>query len=156
MSKIKTLRATDTGSVLTYDADKNIITDTSKTTHLWDAFGRQYKKCNNCKKWYLLESFPTSDSKLSKDGRGPLCPRCMKKKNIKETMLQTCIATVDNTKGSGGTATSTTSVENNNAPESDCIESITPIRQLPDEIIIQEMRRRGYKGSINVIKEYNL
>lgn len=37
------ITAADTGSILTFDAKKNVINNTKGVTHLFDAMGREYK-----------------------------------------------------------------------------------------------------------------
>lgn len=151
---VKVITAADTGAVLTYDRNGQLINDCSKETHLWDVMKQEYKKCAYCKKWYLLSSFPTSDSPRSKDGHSAFCAECTKKQANRRD--------VDPQQPEKKPEVEKPKEEAVSDKEEEALTSEVKDKQLkilsllPDELLIQELRRRGFEGNLSVLKEYEL
>ena len=151
MSK-KVITAADTGSVLTYDRNGNIVNDCSNETHLWDAMRREYKKCAYCKKWYLLSSFSESDSKRSKDGHSAFCAECAKKQQSRRDVAP------QKQEAKPDEDTPSVSEDNEERIITDGVRDKHReiLSLLPDEALIEELRRRGFEGSLTILKDYEL
>lgn len=155
MSK-KVITAADTGSVLTYDREGNVVNDCSKETHLWDAMRREYKKCAYCKKWYLLSSFPESDSKRSKDGHSAFCSECAKKQANRKDVDPSQSENKPTPDTDTEEKAEVTDKQEENLTEDTKDKQLKILSLLPDEVLIEELRRRGFEGSLTIFKEYEL
>lgn len=105
--------------------------------------GREYKKCGRCHKFFLLETYSKSNSTRSKDGYVSFCPECEKKHNK--------VSKVSDSKIDGRKEK-----ENNLLARQSMDSEYSIVACLPDMVIIEELRNRGYKGKLTISKEINI
>lgn len=121
----KSTKAAD-GAELTY-----AMAGWSKTSWKKSADGVIYKRCNDCGQWHPISDFPLAAqlNTRSRDGKSILCMSCTAQKKAEEAKEGKRF---------------TVKLETNNTAKK--------LESYSDAQILRELRLRGYKGELTVVK----
>jgi hypothetical protein len=128
--------ASDTKLSLPYDYEGKETKD-KRISSRKDDIGREYRRCSVCKRWFLLDAFPLSSKGL--DGHTNVCQECTKKVEPKEDKPmekedKEVVETSDDIKRA--------------AQKQEFLKDVS------DVDLLQEIKRRGWKGNLQVTMEF--
>lgn len=141
---------------LGFDRDGNYVglVPEDERTH-YDVMHYKYKQCAKCHKWYKEEEYP-----LKTDGTPTkCCENCLEAmKKAQEARKAKDSDTADAKPTKRGRK------KKEEVPEQPPINGQNPatstihfdLSQVPPQDLIQEMRRRGWKGNIQVVMDFEL
>lgn len=127
----------------------NFVDSDGKVSKLMiDSKGRKYKKCSYCKHWYSLSNFDKSTRQDAVGGVKVICNSCKasvssNNKKHYERMKSSSLKQKDDSldidvdKTLGGP-----------------VDKI--LSYLPDEKLLEEIKKRGYVGTLSITKKINL
>ena len=171
------ITSVDTHQVLPYDENGKRVLDDDPTIIRQDAFGKVYKKCNRCHKWKLLTAFEVTAYK-AKGGVKSICKECetrnrksgkvaTKIKKEKEGFLLTDFSPKE--VDEEGNPIKYTNVKDNFEPLkitekemkeqeeekalNEAIQREENLKTYSDKELADELRRRGYKGTLTISKD---
>lgn len=171
------ITSVDTHQVLPYDENGKRVLDDDPTIIRKDAFGKVYKKCNRCHKWKLLTAFELTAYK-AKGGVKSICKECetrngksgkvaTKIKKEKEGFLLTDFSSKE--VDEEGNPIKQGDVKDNFEPLkitekemkeqeeekalNEAIQREENLKTYSDKELADELKRRGYKGTLTISKD---
>ena len=171
------ITSVDTHQVLPYDENGKRVLDDDPTIIRKDAFGKVYKKCNRCHKWKLLTAFELTVYK-AKGGVKSICKECetrnrksgkvaTKIKKEKEGFLLTDFSPKE--VDEEGKPIKYTNVKDNfeslkitekemkeqeeEKALNEAIQREENLKTYSDKELADELKRRGYKGTLTISKD---
>ena len=171
------ITSVDTHQVLPYDENGKRVLDDDPTIIRKDAFGKVYKKCNRCHKWKLLTAFELTTYK-AKGGVKSICKECetrnrksekvaTKIKKEKEGFFLTDFSPKE--VDEEGNPIKYTNVKDNFEPLkitekemkeqeeekvlNEAIQREENLKTYSDKELADELKRRGYKGTLTISKD---
>lgn len=175
------ITSVDTHQVLPYDENGKRVLDDDPTIIRKDAFGKVYKKCNRCHKWKFLTAFELTTYR-AKGGVKSICKECetrnresgkvatkgVKKekegflltdfspKEEEDTTLEGNPIKYGNVKDNFESLKITEKEMKEQEEEkalNEAIQREENLKTYSDKELADELRRRGYKGTLTISKD---
>ena len=172
------ITSVDTHQVLPYDENGKRVLDDDPTIIRQDAFGKVYKKCNRCHKWKLLTAFEVTAYK-AKGGVKSICKECETRnrksgkvatkrfkgvKKEKEGFLLTDFSPKEeedttnpikymDVKDNLKITEKEMKEQEEEKALNEAIQREENLKTYSDKELADELRRRGYKGTLTISKD---